>query len=805
MLLLAVAAGAIAAALLAFARPGVIPELPHFVVYVAAAIGAVAVGLADTAPTGWEPFDLLLRVAFGALVPLAAARAGSFSVGWLMVVATATVLIAVDAPVPTVTALATGLFLGMAAAGIATPSVAALAAAAAIGPTAHADWPLATGVTAAAMAVATIPVLLVGVSRAPGGVRKAAIAGLSVAVVVGFVGAAAGGFAALDARTDVDAAVDLATEGIDLLGDEDDEARTRLRDAAAHFGDAEDTLNAWWAKPALLVPGVAQQSRAVSTMASAGGDLALTAAQASEDADVDSIRPRNGQVDLAALEALVEPLDRSLQALRSADERLEDIETPLLVPPVADRLVDLREQVGDAFDSAELAAHGVSVAPDMLGANGPRRYFIAFQNPSELTGNGGFMGNWAELVTDDGRLELVRTGRVRELTQGGDPEGREIENEPEYVSIYGESNAQYWGNINFSPDHPTVSRIYAGLYPESGGAPVDGVIAMTPKAFAGFLEITGPVDVPGYPDQLTSENVERIMLHEQYLNFAEQPGADREEFLADAVEVLFDELTEGDLPGPSAIAEELTPAVEGGHLKMWSAHEQEEALFTRLGMDGDMHRSSADSFGAVTQNFNGNKIDWFLHRNIAYEASWNPTSGEVSGTVSAEISNQAPSSGLPPSIIGWGGDVSLGQTPVDDGENLMLVTMYATYPISAITLDGEPVGYTPDEELGHHTGRFYMFVPPGGTRKVVAEFAGAAEPGARYTVRPLRQPTINPDTIEIDLTVVGDWEVQSTGTGEVTDGSRVRRTADATERITLTVDVETAGPSTVLDRLRGLR
>ena len=46
------------------------------------------------------------------------------------------------------------------------------------------------------------------------------------------------------------------------------------------------------------------------------------------------------------------------------------------------------------------------------------------------------------------------------------------------------------------------------------GAEVDGVIAMTPAALAGFLELTGPIEAPGYPEQLSSENAERVLLHE---------------------------------------------------------------------------------------------------------------------------------------------------------------------------------------------------------------------------------------------------------------------------------------------------
>lgn len=779
VLLLAVAAGALLVAVLAILRPALPGALPPFLVWIAAAAGAVAVGLSDAAPTGWSALDLVLRVVFGAVVPLAAARAGSIPTAWLLLVSVAVLLVA-DAPAEAVAALACGAFLASMASATATPAAAAIAAAAGIGPLAHADWPLAAGATVVAMAVATVPALFVGWLRAERRLsRRIAVAALLVIVVLG-LGAVAGLLAALQARDDVEAAVDLATTGIDQLGDDDEAARRHLRDAAAAFAGAESDLSSWWARSALLVPGVAQQTRAVTTMASAGAQLATTAADASEDADVDSVRPVDGRVDLAALADLEEPLRRSLAALQQADHQLEEADSPVLLGLVAERLDELRTEVGEALGSAHLAAQAIEVAPQMLGADGPRRYFIAFQNPAESTANGGFMGNWAELVADGGQLTLTRSGRSRELSEGGpDPEGRRIEGEPEFVSIYGQSAAELWGNINFTPDHPTVSRIMAQLYPQSGGTgPPDGVIAMTPRAMAAFLELTGPIEVPGYPERLSSDNAERILLHEQYLTYADQSGEDREEFLADAVEVLFDRLTSGELPGPQSIAAELDPVVDSRHLQLWSAHPAEQALFERMGADGSAQRTNVDSFGVITQNLNGNKIDWFLHRGVAYEATWDPETGEVTATLTATVRNEAPATGLPASVIGWGGDESTGQVPVADGENLMWMTLYSTYPIERVALDGEPVNVVEAEELGHRTARFVFPVPSQSERTVVAQVRGVVTPGSRYEVRALRQPTVNPDQVEASVAVADGWEVADVDGGERVDGGKAALTRD---------------------------
>lgn len=797
------AAGVAALAIASAARPGFIEQLPRQLVWVAAAGGAVALALSDAAPTGWEPFDLLLRAGLGALVPLAAARAGRASTIWLALVATGAGVIAEGWPA-SVAALSLGALLGATAADERSDVLRAAAAAAAVASLGHLDESVRLWLPSIATALGVVPVLLVGWARAPRRVSGWVWAATSVSMLVVLLGAGAGAYAAFQARTAVDDAVDAATEGLDLLGDDDEAAVTRLDEAAASFADAEDNLRAWWARPALLVPAVAQQSRAVATMAGAGKDLAETASEAVIEADVESVRPIEGVVDLAAMEAISGPLNDSVESLRRADGRLRSVDSAMLLPPVADRLDDLHERVGDALEQADTASRAVEVAPGLLGADGPRRYFLALQTPSEARGIGGFMGSWAELVIDQGRFDLVRTGRVAELTtEGPDPEGRRIQSEPEFAARYTQLPAQFWGLIGFSPDMPTVGSIITELFPQSGGAELDGVVAIDPSAFASFLELTGPIGVPGYPQQLSSENAAQTLQFDQYLTFPREDNETRTQFLADATQVLFDALTGGELPGPAAIAAELGPAVDGRHLQLFSIHEEEQRFFDHIGATGSIERDDGDVIGLVGQNFNGNKIDWFLRRSFTYDLTWDPATGAVSGFVEARIANEAPATGLPPSIISWGGDPGTGQAPVADGENFMELSLFSALPLGDVTVDGEPIRANEFSNLGMQETYAYVRVPSQSTVVVRAAVGGVVAVGDEYVLRMLRQPTVVPDEAEVRIRLAPGWTAAKVTGGELTeDGAAATWTADAPQELRLRVERRTEG-ATLLDRLRG--
>lgn len=783
-------------------RPGWPARLPVALVWVAAAAGAAVLALGEAAPTGWELLDLLGRAAVGGLVVLAAARLPAVWTLWVLAGVGAGLVLGDAGGWELAGAVGVGIALALLVAGERAPVLQAAAVAAGLGTLAHLSWPVASGASGLLAAVAIGPPLLASVRYAPRPVRQALPWAITAVVVLAIGGSVVGALAAFEAKTDVDRAVDAAVAGLDQIdADDTGPARAQLDTAATAFDSAESTLRAWWARPALLVPGVAQQSRAVATMADAGGELSRAAAASLAEVDFESLHPVQGRIDLARIGEVEQPLTRVLRSLRAADDQLAGARSPLLVSLVADRLDELAENVDDARATAETAAAALDVAPQLLGADGPRRYFVAMQTPSELRGIGGFMGSFAELVIDDGDFQLARTGRVTELTLGGsDPASRRIEGQAEFVDHWTQAPALFWGLIGFSPDFPTVGSIIAQLYPQSGGAEIDGVIALDPAGYAALLQLTGPISVPGHAEALTPENAEQILLHDQYLGEDEE---DREAFLEAATRTLFERLTSGDLPSPQTISAALAPMVDGRHLQLFSSRDAEQRFFEHIGADGSVRRTEPDGIGIVGQNFNGNKIDYFLRRSLSYDVTWDPSTGVVEGSVEVRLENLAPASGLPHSVIGWGGDLSANQLPVADGENLHYLSIYSGTRLSDITVDGVPAELNrvlPD--LGYEAQDLYVRIPSQGTVVVHATVRTQVEPGSRYALEVLRQGTATPDRVALRVRVPDEWRISAaTQTAEVDDGTVVL-VGNAETPLELEVHVDAVRRS-LLERLQG--
>ena len=209
-------------------------------------------------------------------------------------------------------------------------------------------------------------------------------------------------------------------------------------------------------------------------------------------------------------------------------------------------------------------------SPPSSATTGTRRYFLAFQNNAELRGTGGFIGNWGEIVGEGGRLRLERFGRLRGAERRRDPppDGHRVRRRSSSAGRMF-NPGQIWQQVNVSPDFPTTARLIGELYPQSGGEPVDGVIAVDPPGLAAMLKLTGPVAVPGWPVPITADNVVDVTLREAYEAF---PQDERVAFLGDLARQGGGGLHPG-RPGPAGRGRRppwaRPPAT--GHLLVWMA------------------------------------------------------------------------------------------------------------------------------------------------------------------------------------------------------------------------------------------
>lgn len=531
--------------------------------------------------------------------------------------------------------------------------------------------------------------------------------------------------------------------------------------AETEFSRAQHDLSGRLVSIGLAYPILAPNLTAARTLVDVGVELAAKGQDVSLAGDRFRDRVRGGTVPVAQLASTIPQLQSALLTVDAANSRLDGLDSPYLVQPLRSAVDRLTTQLGSAQVQITSAVGIATNVPSMLGLNGPRRYFLAFQTDAEARATGGLIGLDGIMTADQGHLQLSALQNSGQLNSGGSP-NRVLKAPADYVARYGALDPAYnWQMVNLSPDFPTVGSVITDLYPQSGGTPIDGVVAMDPQGLAAMMLLTGPVTVQGWPVPIDAANVSEIAQNQEYLAFSNDNAA-RQNFLTQLVHTVFDKLTGLTLNDPKTLIADLYSAVRHGHLMAYSASASEQAYLATLGMTDAVPPVASDALEVTTQNAGANKIDYYMHRSIDYSvhldpegAASAPSVAGISGSVTVLLDNAVPNVNLPSIITGP------GPPELTIGSNRTFLTLYTPLRFSGASLGGQPIGLSSLPELGRTADSTYVDVPAGSTSTLKVKLAGAVHllPGGWYRLDLSSQPLINPDKVSVDISLTSGWHV----------------------------------------------
>ncbi len=382
-----------------------------------------------------------------------------------------------------------------------------------------------------------------------------------------------------------------------------------------------------------------------------------------------------------------------------------------LVGPVAKARVRLLAQLSDLAGTTATAATTADLLPPMLGADGPRTYFLSFQNNAESRGTGGLMGAFGVATADHGRITVTRTGSDADLKQYAKPV---VSLGPEFDSLYRPFGAETdLRQSNMSPHFPDAARIWSVMWQRQSHHPVDGVLALDPVAMAGILNATGPATLPG-GQQVSGADVVALTEQKAYDRFTD-PSV-RKQYLQVVAHAMFTRLINGG-GSPAALVSGLGSAVGAHHLQLWSAHTAEQARLETLPISGVLTETPGPYAQLVVNNAAGGKLDYYLHRSLSYTAGACSATGRDT-TITVALTNAAPASGLSAYALTRG---DKPDHPYPPGQNRTLVSVYGAVgaSLTSATLNGRPAVIEVTKERGHPRYSRYLEIDPGATGTLV--------------------------------------------------------------------------------------
>ncbi|MBV9292904.1 MAG: DUF4012 domain-containing protein [Frankiales bacterium] len=561
--------------------------------------------------------------------------------------------------------------------------------------------------------------------------RRLVIAGVVAAVVVVLAGAWVL-VRALQARSSLDEArTAIAKVRADLLAGRNADGDLAVARAKADQAKADTHDPVWfalsWLPPVHTTRGLASVAddlvrNAVTPVVRVAPTLRPT-----------RLRVAHDRIALAPLAAAAPALNSAARAMAEARRHVLALSGGWFGPVggARDRLLKLIDHFGGAVDNAARASR---VVPTMLGAAGPRLYFVAVQNNAESRGTGGLVGSFAILRADNGRLSVVQRGSDAGLHNAKAPV---VDLGADYDQVYGGyRTAALWKSSNISPDFPDAADIWTRLWQRQSGQRLDGAIGIDPVALADVLQATGPTRVKGFAQPISGANLVDVTLRQEYVLFpTRNERAQRRRFLDGVASAVINRILSG-AGSAQALVRRLGDAASTGHLAIWSAHPAEEAVLAGTPIAGELPAGPGPFAALTVNNDAGGKLDYYLDRTLTYTAT--TCSGpRRTAHIVARLTNTAPRTGLPRYVLDRP-DLPSGHETVADNKLLVLVHATQGALLQRVTLDGRPTEVTAGVERAHPVFSIVITIPPAHTSVLDFTLDERVPPGPPSTkVQPL--------------------------------------------------------------------
>lgn len=565
--------------------------------------------------------------------------------------------------------------------------------------------------------------------------------GVGALVVVGFIGWL--GYEGLQAKSNLEKAQDFATQAKDaLLAGDTDRARIVAGDADRYAQDAQGSVDSVPWRVAGAVPFLGSpfdSSRQMTTIVSGLTEkVLLPAVDAGSAVSPDQLILDGARINLAALRDAAPVLETTSVAISDLDEQAQNVDSTWL-GLIDDARVDLQEQVSELSGLLKNTSLAAQIAPAMLGADGSRSYFVGFQTNAEARGTGGLLGGFAIMRANNGEIAIDDVSSNRELRTDYAP----IDLGSDFTRAYGHSRpTQDFRNSNVSSHFPYAGQIWQSMWQQEAGERVDGAIATDPVALSYVLDVVGDVTLPD-GERVTADNVVELTESTAYTRFGDNQVA-RKTYLETVAKAVVQKLT-GSISNPRALVDALGRAAAEGRVAIWSSVPSEQEVLETTPLGHIVPDDHAPYASVVINNLGGNKLDYYLAREIEYTAE--PCEADTrKSTVTVRLTNNLPDGNYPEYVAG------MYDNPLENpiGTNFVDLGLLSTQgaKLKRVTVNGISAIAFANKERGHPLFNVQLPVARGETVEIKYHIEEPSTPGqARVPV----QPMIDSPLISIDV------------------------------------------------------
>lgn len=333
-----------------------------------------------------------------------------------------------------------------------------------------------------------------------------------------------------------------------------------------------------------------------------------------------------------------ETFSQAVASLKDAIITTQNVQTQWQGALVANQLIpsSFASAIADKkiASSLRVASSVLPTLPTIVGFHGAKQYLILFQNNMELRGGGGFIGSYALLTLDKGKVQRFTIHDVYDAD--GQLKGHV---EPPFaIRRFLPSVHWYLRDSNFSPDFTKAASSAAFLLAAETGEKVDGVIGVDVSFVEKLLRATGPIFVSDYNETVTAENL--YVLTQEHAEKDFFPGStQKKDFLRSLALATLFYITEEKGVSYVKLAYAIQEGISQKHVLFAFSEKSMQDVFAANGLSSSLavyREEESDTFtdflGISEANLGVNKVNVLIQRKVSYAVSV-----DAAGNTSSEL------------------------------------------------------------------------------------------------------------------------------------------------------------------------
>lgn len=342
------------------------------------------------------------------------------------------------------------------------------------------------------------------------------------------------------------------------------------------------------------------------------------------------------------------------QELQAASEQLSEVgaslDDPSLrsLPLLNSSMNDFKDKISFYSNLVEKGRAASSLLPQLTAIGGKSSYLVLLQNNLELRPGGGFIGSYARLDFEGGRLKNISVDDIYNLDGALKVH---VEPPPEIKNDLGQSN-YYLRDSNFEPDFPTSAREAEFFYNQEAGQRVNGVIALDLSASSKLLDAVGGLDLTDYSEHVDGSNLFQKAISHAEVGFF--PGSQaKKNYLTSLENQLFNKIFFLSQQNWPAIIQALSDSLDEKHLMVYLDDPTLFSYVTAQNWGGVLPRPSDERVGEtqdflapIDANLGADKANYYLDRSYLLETSFGKE-GQIYHSLKITYQNNSPSATFP--------------------------------------------------------------------------------------------------------------------------------------------------------------